>query len=92
MQQACIVTVEITESDKLLLPLPQSLSDAVCPLSAGDDASLPRQRRHPNGIKIGAPFCGDDGGGRRSVQSITANARSCGCLVGRLGVAGARSM
>ena len=41
MQQACIVTVEITESDKLLLPLPQSLSDAVCPLSAGDDdASL----------------------------------------------------
>ena len=86
MQQACNVTVEITESDKLLLPLPQSLSDAVCPLSAGDDASLPRQRRHPNGIKIGAPFCGDDGGGR-SVQSITANARSCGCLVGWLGVA-----
>ena len=41
MQQACNVTVEITESDKVLLPLPQSLSDAVCPLSAGDDdASL----------------------------------------------------
>ena len=59
---ASIVTVEITESDKLFLPLPQSLSDAVCPLSASDDASLPRQRRHPNGIKIGAPFCGDDGG------------------------------
>lgn len=72
----CIVPVGITETNRLFLPRSQQHRAALCscagPSARNTTVRHATRSRHLNGIKISAPFCGDDAGGR----SILANARS----------------